>query len=879
MPRRLAIVLLAVFGLFALTVLAASMWIQAWIPTRGKAWLEAKLEQALPLDITIGRVSYSAWSGLQLDGIAAVDPKTSTTWFHAAQLHARIGIVPLLLRRTVAFRLNGSVTTPCQTELDVAGRYQLQTRRVAVDVSTSDIAVEHLSEPLVAYRPPELKSAALRLRWHIDWQPGAPPVLSGRTLLTDVVWERAPIRITGNLAVDGTVRPTPGSALPVSVTAQAAVDRARITGLAVVGETTDIHGSLRVHDGVLDVVELRGAALGSSWTLEGSVWDVHHPTVELHLRTPVDLARLAQQLLAAVQTLKPQGAAQLDAVLRGPLRDWPNIELMATSAIRDGRCVVPTLAEPIQRIAGTLRYDHLSKRVELIALSGQLRDAPIHLAGTIRLTNPTTLNLDADTVADLSLVRDVRPDMAKIFAQLSGAASVRAKISGAIGDLSWSAATTLDRALVAWQSPPVAIEDVAGTIVITEREIHTNDLAFVFAKEPVTVRAIVSSYTSTPQITGTIQAGNATMQIAGTIRSDRVTMQRAQLTLGQLQLAADGTIAREANTRSTLNVSGTVDADALRQLPWVKLPALDDWQVHGQAAVRARLSGPLEHWQRTEIVGQFASDEVIIRHLPLRTIRGEIEQQDGKLSLRLLNAVFVDGRLTGQWQVDHTSTPPRFALEFDVNQADLGQLSAAIPALKNNYIDGRVSGRAKLAGVWSDPQRLVGDGWVSAMGERLAELPLLDRVLHGIFGVLGERFGLSSLRTAQITKIGGQWRLADGRVHSDDLQLTGAAGTEPLSIYAHGSVGLDKSLDIVVEPELSQELVAEAPNTSAFSRTILQTVGGFDKFRRLIGQHHIGGTIDKPQYRFELSLDELFKQAIPFGLNQLLAPGGKSQSP
>ena len=173
-------------------------------------------------------------------------------------------------------------------------------------------------------------------------------------------------------------------------------------------------------------------------------------------------------------------------------------------------------------------------------------------------------------------------------------------------------------------------------------------------------------------------------------------------------------------------------------------------------------------------------------------------------------------------------------------------------------------------GSWADPTSLRGDGWLRATGEHLAELPLLDQILRGFFGALANQLGLASFRKAQITEIAGQWRLAQARLSTEDLRLSGVSGDQPMTIDLHGSVGLDQTLDVSVEPDLSEQLVLEAPNTSTVARTFLKTLGGLERLRRLVGRHHLGGTLDNPQYKFEFTPEQLLSQVLPGGLERLL---------
>lgn len=261
-------------------------------------------------------------------------------------------------------------------------------------------------------------------------------------------------------------------------------------------------------------------------------------------------------------------------------------------------------------------------------------------------------------------------------------------------------------------------------------------------------------------------------------------------------------------------------------------------------------------------MGTATAEQMMVRGLPLEALRMEWQQQSGKVAIRIPQATVGGGRMTANFFVRPQPEPASYLIETDVTAVDLANLAASVPSWKERQIRGSASAHASLVGTWGEPGSLRGDGWIHMSGEQLGELPLLDRLFRGVFGALADRLGLMDLRKARMTKFAGQWRFAQQRIWTEDLQLSGVAGPEPIIILIHGSVGLDKTLDLTIEPELPAQLVVEAPNTSTVSRTIVKVMGGAERLRRMVGRHHLGGTIDKPQYKFEFNL--------PSGLEQLL---------
>jgi len=801
-------------------VTAASFWLSAWVPTKGKAWLEAQLERTLPLDVTIGTMRYSLWSGLLLEEVTATDRHDpQTQWVAAHTLKARVGWLSLLIRRQVAVRLEGTLKVPCETDVVMSGRYGIRTRRLAMDLLTSDIQIEGVAPQLAQSLPPALKAGGVRVNVRVNWQPQAEPVITGRVMGTNVVWEQDPVRITSDVTAHGTVIPPAQDRERWSVDLTVRTEHGRLEGLPVVKEAAEVAGLMRLTSDRLTIERLHGTTWGSPWQIEGHVALLPESHADLRLRTHVELATLAAQLEAA-QAWQPNGDMELAIQGRGPLSRWPEFELIANATVQDTSLGIPGVPHRIEQLTGTIQYDHLNRRFTIETLTGRLGDQPIVLTGTVT-------------------------DLLTPSPRFTGQARLG----------------TLD-------GRPTSLV-------------------------------------------------NGSVTVSGTWLSDRVIIETGEVIFGASSFRARGEVsrlpapsaARQAglpHQASQLAVTGTVDLSDLARLPWVDLKALDAWQLDGESAFQLEALGPLDDWRSVEVRGTIRADEVTVRALPVRALSAELEQGQGRLLIRVMNAIAADGRLLGEFLIEQDETPARYLLEFDLMRAELGQLASAIPAWREprpfadsrsaetlsdrssvseslspdvlsetkgrgeRHIQGTLSCHASLLGVWRDRASLRGEGWLQAAGERLAELPLLDRILRGFFGVLADRLGLSNLRTAQITELAGQVRLANERLVTDDLRLRGWSGPEPITILVRGSVGLDKTLDLTVEPELSEQLVLQAPKTSTIAGTILKTVGGLERLRRLVGRHHLGGTIDNPQYQFEFTLDQLLNQLLPSGLQQLL---------
>jgi len=869
-PRRVVITCAAILGGALALSLATSLWLMAWVPTAGKAWLEAQLERQVPLEIRIGAMRYSLWDGLRLEDLRGTDPTTHTVWLHASHVHTGINLLTLALQRQVAFHLKAVVMAPCATDLAMSGRYRLHTHQLTADMLSSDIPVDGML-PQLAQRVPALKAGTVRIMLHVGWQRGGEPILTGRMTGTKLAWEEGPTRLTGNAVVEGTAIPTPHGQRPWAVDLVMRVDQGRLEGLPFLKQAEEVSGTLRLTNESLQITTLRGKTFGSPWQLEGVVGPLGAPRVDVLLRSHVDVAMVAAHLIGPMQPWQPDGKAQLLVVCRGPLARWPDIEVMAKAELREVSLLIPTFPHRLEHVTGHLEYDRLTKRLVVESLRGDVQENPLMLEGSVSLTTPAVVHLVAKTTAELGLFKEVLPQGSPIQS-LAGRAVGHLELHGPVTRPTWRGEAVLEDARVLLRGLPKPIEGLRGVIRFTNEEISTPRLSFTMDDEPVLLTGTVTDLTTSPRLTSRAEFANGSVSLNGTVQADRFLVDRVELTLGNSSLRIQGDVSRLPDRASHLIATGTVALSDLSRIPWVHPTGLEAWQPDGTTMVHLRLLGPANDWRSIEAAGFLHADHLVVRGVPFRAVSAELEQGQGRVAVRLTHAALAGGRLTGEFLTQTTGRdePARYLLECDLTGADLAQLAASIPAWHQRQLQGSASAHASFSGFWNDRGSLRGEGWVHATGEQLGELPVIDRLFRGVFGALAERLGLAGLRKAQLTKLAGQWRLSQERIITDDLRLTGTLGMEPIIVALRGSVGLDATLDLTVEPELPEQLVLQAPNTSTLSTTILKVVGGAERLRRLVGRHHLGGTIDHPQYTFEFSLDQLLNQLFPSGLGQIL---------
>ena len=861
MKRILLIGLSLVVALFLLGSLALWIVLSSWVPTQGKANVIAEVERQLPVTVSIGTMRYELIKGLVLQEVQVADRGSGQLWLSTPAIRVQVGWLRLLLHRRLVFHAQSLLEVPCQTTLTLAGRYDLRAKSLSLDGHTTDIPLTTISTVLSPYRPSPLKDGALRLTLHLRREPDALPIVAGRITGTNLVWQTPAWQLHGDLMLDGTATPPAQPAGRWTFDALATMHRAALDGLPIIGTITQLEGQGRITQDQVTLGEVTGVILGSPWKLEGRVALEPHPAVEALITSRPALAPIAAALPALHELWQPGGNADVRAVCRGPLQPSPLLDCLIHSDVQNVTLAGTALTQPITRIGGSFDYDLLAHRLLVHSVAGRLNDKPVSVDGEVLTSFPLRLALDLIGTVPLDMTKPWLP-AAMPVSQLGGSAVVNLQLNGPVTALHPTGSVGLEAATIHLTTPSLQLDQVTGSVLLKGNAVEVPRLSLILNTQPLTLTAHVDLQES-PRIVGTVWFSTGQLELIGRVTPTDVVIDQSRLQLDQSRVQLTGRISRNSASPSALKMMGAVELSELESIPFLSLPALQGWNLHGLAEVETQFQGSFVRWREADFNGRLRADRLQVKDLPVEQLSCQFEQTEGTLRVRVPMALVAEGKFVGELNVKHHPAAQDYLLQADLVGLQLARLTQIVPAWRSRSLSGIASAHALLSGTWQDRRTWRGEGWLNASGEGLGDMPLLDKLFGGLFGVLADRMGLDMLRRAQITQASVQWQLTQERLKTDNLRLGGLAGTEPVAVYAKGSVGLDQTLDFVIEPELSESLVLQSPTTSTLASTVLKAAGQLERLRRLIGRHRLTGTLNNPQYRFELSTQEILKQLAP----------------
>ena len=858
--RTIAITLLGV-GLTVTIGLWLFLW--SWLPTQGKALLIERLEASGTMEASITSMRYELLRGLTVEELQLVDRATKQLWCSLPVIRMRFDWLAVL-RGRIGFRGQAPIDVPVRTDVTLAGQYHPFARSFSVAVETAEIRVRSVTQPLKRWVPPALTDGTFQLDIELTQRPDTVLSMSGQLTGHQLVWQADPVRVTGDVIVSGIATPPIQKGFPWSFDLVANIQDGQAEHVPTVGNVTQVQGTIRATPQQIIVEQLHATLLGSPWVTQGRIALTHPPSYELLATSTLTLQTVAVTWPTMVRDWKPTGQAVVQVDCHGLFAPGIPADCQMQTQLKDGVLAGPALPDPITGITGSVHYDLLSQTLDIEQLQGQVSTHTVQANGTIVLAEPAHATLTVNGTVPLSYAARWLPKDSGV-SHIDGTATLQVNAQGPLAHPMLTGEIVLREVQAQLAAPKTALTQGQGRAVLAGQRIELREAMVRLNDQPFRLSGVLN-LDEEPSMTATIGFSNGELWVSARQANEAWLIDDSRLSVGQnSQLRLQGRIGRRGTPSSSLAFSGTVDVAELKQLPGGSLAQIDSLGLHGVLTVDGQFQGQLTDWPQASVRAQVRADRVQIREIPLNQVVCQIDQGPRGLVIEIPSALLADGHLTGKVTLEHRGPQQDYFLaEADVTAVQLGQLSTAIPAWRTHSPSGTASAHAVVSGIASQRSSWRGEGWLNAAGEELGDVPLLEKYMAIlVFVPLADRVALDSLRRAQVKQVALTWRLAQERVSSDDLRIGAVAGGAPVAVYAKGNIGLDQTLDVLVEPELSDALAAESPILSDAARKVLQNAERFNRIRRLFVRYRLRGTLKDPKKSYEIaSMDELLGSLI-----------------
>jgi hypothetical protein len=204
-----------------------------------------------------------------------------------------------------------------------------------------------------------------------------------------------------------------------------------------------------------------------------------------------------------------------------------------------------------------------------------------------------------------------------------------------------------------------------------------------------------------------------------------------------------------------------------------------------------------------------------------------------------LMALGYQGTLTGSGLFDLSRVGASFDGKIQALRVDLSRLAKDLESKQKDFA-GTATFWIGLSGILNQQESFRGSGAVDIRNGRLWETNLFKQM-----GQL-PLVRVEGLDQVIIHSLAGAFEIRDKKIWTQNLSLFG----NTVDLFLKGTIGLDKTLDLLMDIRYSEAILRGAQDTGGFVPTVVREAEDF------IPQYKIKGTLDKPEYE---------KGALPVG--------------
>ncbi|HYG99719.1 MAG TPA: AsmA family protein [Terriglobales bacterium] len=238
-------------------------------------------------------------------------------------------------------------------------------------------------------------------------------------------------------------------------------------------------------------------------------------------------------------------------------------------------------------------------------------------------------------------------------------------------------------------------------------------------------------------------------------------------------------------------------------------------------------------------VGTLQYDQLVMNN-----VRSGVTLNRGLLTLAPVTAQLYGGQQTGQITANLLATPMLVTVATKLNNVQANELLSAVSSIKNTLYGLLVANGDLRFGADSSSnvaRSLNGTLALNLTNGRIAGIDLLNQL-----AAIGKFAGLRKSEQAMtnVAKLSGNFKIADGVAHTNNLQAVIDGGT----LAAVGSVDLAKqALDMQMTAVLSRNVTQQAGSIGGLMTTALQNNRGETVIPVLVS-----GTFDNPKFAPDL---------------------------
>lgn len=769
--------------LFVLLLAAAAVGVttvnRSVLPVKGRAWIEKSASEALGRPVSVGRMQIHWWHGFVLEKVSIAD----TTAFgvepilEVDQISGGILFLPILKNREFVIPTLRLVRPRLRLLQNTDGLWNIQTLQ---------------AQPARPAAPARFRLLIL----HLLLTEGRIEIASEKTKsplslhLQNIGMDARlalPAKVEGSVSLEVQAAPP----MPISLEGTFDVPQRRFQVRGQAQGMLPAVLSYLPEDLQTRVGSLEGSA---SVDLEASGTPGGPTDVHLWLET---------EGLHWKKTLEADGdlRARFDGKIpAGPVQNiWRHFHGSITLD-RIGLRPVPYVEE-IREMSGEIQVDSEGFRTERLTAT-VAPGIPVELSGSIANDAEQTVGLRLSSPFRLEQPPALLDPMRNFLknAKLAGQAQVELLAIGKLRpepSLQPTATITLDGCSAEF---PKGCPWADGQAVLRWQPdlLTLSPLRARFLDRPLEMEGTLVNFAQ-PEIDARLRWGDLSAETQMDVTREKIRIGNLNGHYGPAAFRILGEIARPEPV-ANLFAESSFRLEQIEPLSPEPLAWISRNEISGECSARLLVQGDLSRPRALTAELKISSPELVVRKIPLELFSAEIAQEDGVTAIRSAQATVAGGVVQVSGSVRRNKAKSPWEGRASIDGLDLAQLGKILQ-WKNQTLSGQLQTEWTGTGEAAAPASVAGDGTIRVAGAQILEFPLLGR--------FADLVGAPALRAIAFREAEGVFRLGDGKIQTENLQLTSPQAAITIAGWGGFLQGTDSPIDWKFIPTFAPELIPE----------------------------------------------------------------------
>ena len=459
---------------------------------------------------------------------------------------------------------------------------------------------------------------------------------------------------------------------------------------------------------------------------------------------------------------------------------------------------------PFKSLEGVeLDADFQNDQASINALSLNILDTNVRINGSVKDFKDPLLNLivEADEL-DLAKIKDLMPQLVSPYGlNFDGEASLKVKFEGLFSDplaAKVLAVATVKGANVSSSKFNQKINNITGILEATTDSLKWRDTTAIYQGKTYSLSGSLENFKN-PKVLMDLVGPQLAVKADLAKNNDLITINSLTVKYLNIDLESTGTVTLVQGDMPRFDLNSNASLlleDLVMQLPSPQKKSIQPLRPTGLINLTANLKGNGLDWKNYLLNASVTCPLMTIEGYKLKDLKMVVHQQEGMVKDLTFNGNFYDGTVHAVGSLDLTAKGMPFELALNVDNTDLHQLKVDSP-FKMEEINGKFFLTTLTHGTLADfKNTLTGNGSMAIRDGYLAEFNLFK----GLLGILNDALRLGQV---MITDVQGNFTLADQKINTDNLRLSGPT----IVLLSKGWVNFNQDCDLNITVDLSSGVV------------------------------------------------------------------------